>query len=124
MPANVNAHVAELLTWHGHASGGVHVPFQDRSNPIGRIIETSLVRRLRGLARSIAADSESLPRWVFLVGGPGNGKSETIQDFLACLDAELQLNGALCELLRQRFSSASGVLPRKVEVLPAHLGEL
>ena len=122
MPANTNPRVAELLSWHGHASGGVHVPFQARSNPIGRVIETPLVQRLRNLAREIAVNAESLPRWIFLVGGPGNGKSETVQDFLTRLDQELGLNGALSALLTERFSS-SGVLPRKIEVLPGDLGK-
>jgi hypothetical protein len=123
MPANVNPHVIELLSWHGHASGGVHVPFQLRSNPLGQVIVTPLVQRLRGLAREIASNAASLPRWVFLVGGPGNGKSETVQDFLVSLDEELGLNGVLRQLLTRRFSPP-GVLPRKVEVFPADLGDV
>lgn len=121
MPANVNPHVATLLTWHGHSGGGVHVPFQARSNPLGRVIETPLVHRLRGLAEQIASNAAPHPRWIFLVGGPGNGKSETVQDFLVRLDAELGLNGALLRLLEQRFSPP-GMLPRKVEITPGDLG--
>ena len=97
------------------------MPFQARSNPLGRVIETSLLHRLHTLAAAIAADAASSPRWIFLVGGPGNGKSETIQDFLTRLDAELGLEGALIQLLTQRFSP-TGILPRKIEVLPADLG--
>ncbi|WP_441253483.1 hypothetical protein [Bradyrhizobium sp. 613_E4_N2_2] len=62
-----------------------------------------------------------MPRWIFLVGGPGNGKSETVEDFLKSLDSELGLRGALCSLLEQRFG-AGNILPRKVEVLPHDLG--
>lgn len=122
VPANRNPHVLQLLTWHGQSGGGVHVPFRSRANPVGEVIETPLVQRLRGLARQIASDADSVPRWVFLVGGPGNGKSETVEDFLTSLDRELTLNGALSGLLRQRFGTA-GVLPRKVDILPADLGE-
>src|SRR5262245_53936003 len=122
MPANVNPHVAALLTWHGHASGGVHVPFQARSNPLGRVIETPLVLRLRGLAGQIASNAAPHPRWIFLVGGPGNGKSETVQDFLVRLDNELGLSGALRPLLERRFSPP-GKLPRKVEIVPGDLGD-
>ena len=122
MQANTNPRVLELLSWHGHASGGVHVPFQARTNPIGRVVETPLIQRLRGLASDIAANAESLPRWIFLVGGPGNGKSETVQDFLICLDQELGLGGALSEFLSRRFSGP-GLLPRKIEVLPSDLGQ-
>jgi hypothetical protein len=121
MPANLNPRVVELLSWHGHAKGGVHVPFQAASNPIGRTIETSLVQRLRRLANDIAANAASSPRWVFLIGGPGNGKSETVQDFLSHLDAALGLGGALCQMLSQRFAP-SGLVPRKVEVVSGDLG--
>lgn len=120
MPANVNPHAVELLSWHGHAKGGVHVPFQKASNPIGRTIETSLVQRLRRLAKDIATDAASSPRWIFLIGGPGNGKSETVQDFLSHLDAALGLGGALCQALSQRFAPTA-LVPRKVEILPADL---
>lgn len=115
MPANLNPQAVDLLSWHGHASGGVHVPFQARPNPIGRVIDTMLVRRLRTLAEGIAGDATSQPRWIFLVGGPGNGKSETVQDFLSELDSRLGLNGALVEALRSQFTQP-GLLPRKVEI--------
>lgn len=121
MPTNVNPRVVDLLSWHGHAAGGVHVPFQARSNPLGQVIETSLVRRLRALATDIAADAAFHPRWVFLVGGPGNGKSETVQDFLVHFDAALGLNDVLSQTLTQRFSRHA-LVPRKVEILPADLG--
>jgi hypothetical protein len=121
MPANLNPRVNELLSWHGHAGGGVHVPFQATGNPLGAVIETPLVLRLRALAADIAANGESRPRWIFLVGGPGNGKSETVQDFLAHLDSATGLNGALLAVLTQKFNEP-GLLKRKVEVLPADLG--
>src|SRR5215831_14570634 len=114
MPANQNPRVVELLSWHGHAKGGVHVPFQQTRNPIGRTIETSLVQRLRSLATDIANNAASSPRWIFLVGGPGNGKSQTVQDFLERLDAALALGGALTAALAGRFAP-TGLIPRKVE---------
>jgi hypothetical protein len=121
MQPNRNPHIINLLSWHGHAAGGVHVPFQARANPLGHVIETSLVLRLRELAAKICADPTSRPRWVFLVGGPGNGKSETVQDFLTHLDISLGGNGDLVNVLTQQFSRP-GLLPRKVEILPSHLG--
>lgn len=120
MPANVNPQVADLLSWHGHAAGGVHVPFQARPNPLGQVLETALVSRLRALAVQIAASASSRPRWIFLVGGPGNGKSETVQDFLTQLDSSLSMGGALVNALRLKFSRP-GLLPRKVEILPEDL---
>jgi hypothetical protein len=121
MPNNFNPRVAELLSWHGHARGGVHVPFQSTSNPLGKTIQTSLVRRLRDLASEIAANPASSPRWIFLIGGPGNGKSETVQDFLQHLDAALGLGNALCDVLTTRFSPA-GLVPRKVDIGSSDFG--
>jgi hypothetical protein len=120
MPLNLNPRTKELLEWHGHDRGGVHVPFQAGSNPLGETIPTSLVLRLRQLAASIAANANHEPRWIFLVGGPGNGKSETVQDFLSHLDASLGLGGTLSAYLTQRFGGGP-IVPRKVEVQASDL---
>ncbi len=120
MPINLNPRVKELLEWHGHARGGVHVPFQVGSNPFGSTIPTNIVSKLRNLAASIALGSGKEPRWIFLVGGPGNGKSETVQDFLVHLDDALGLGGGLCAHLTQKFGGGP-IVPRKVEVLPGDL---
>lgn len=120
MSPNSNPWALSLLTWHGHAAGGVHVPFQARSNPLGQVIETALVRRLRTLAADLARNPAYRPRWIFLVGGPGNGKSETVQDFLSELDSTIGLGGGLIDALRTKFS-ASGLIPRKVEILASDL---
>jgi hypothetical protein len=55
-----------------------------------------------------------------LVGGPGNGKSETVQDFLSHLDGSLGLAGALCRYLGQKFGGGP-IVPRKVEVVATDL---
>lgn len=115
MPPNRNPWVATLLSWHGHDQGGVHMPFQTGSNPLGATITTSLVRRLRALARAIAQGDASAPRWIFLVGGPGNGKSETVQDFLVTLDEELGMQRALIGFLAQAFAPQP-IVPRRVTV--------
>lgn len=120
MPPNVNPRVKELLEWHGHDRGGVHVPFQMRSNPVGGTIPTNLVVKLRTLAASIATNTGHEPRWIFLVGGPGNGKSETVQDFLSQLDNSLGLGGSLSGYLAQKFREGP-IVPRKVEVRAADL---
>ena len=104
MPLHRNSWIEELLTWHGHSTGGVRVPFTPQGgNPLSQTIVTRLVERLRQLAQQIATGRES-PRWIFLVGGPGNGKSEAVQDFLLTLDRELNCQGRLVDLLRQHFA--------------------
>ena len=121
MPKNKNPWIEKLLSWHGHDQGGVSVPFNDRGgNPLRdehgdpKVIETNLIKRLRDLARDIAEGTEA-PRWIFLVGGPGNGKSEAVQEFLYALDRELQCDGKLVGILKQKFSPAP-LVPWNVEV--------
>lgn len=119
MTENTNDWVKELLSWHGHDRGGVHVPFQN-NNPLGQQpIVTSLLLRLRQLASDIAKGQET-PRWIFLIGGPGNGKSEAVQDFLGALDNELHLEGQLINFLSKAFSPQP-LVPRRVQVLPSDL---
>jgi hypothetical protein len=119
MPLNTNPSVAELLSWHGQDRGGIRVPFQTGGSPFGSTIITELILRLRQLANSIAKGQKT-PRFIFLVGGPGNGKSETVEDFLRSLDGELQLGGALISILTSRFAPQP-LVRRRVEVTAADL---
>lgn len=114
MPQNRNPWVAELLSWHGHDRGGVRVPFSG-SNPLRSTIETGLILRLRTLAHSIASGDSAAPRWIFLIGGPGNGKSETVEDFLRVLDGELGMGGDLVRFLESEFNPHP-LLKRRVVV--------
>lgn len=120
MRASTNDWTKVLLSWHGHDRGGVHVPFQN-INPLGSApIITGLIHRLRKLAVDIAAGEIDTPRWLFLIGGPGNGKSETVQDFLATLDRELQMEGELVNHLVRAFSPQP-LIPRRIEVIPSEI---
>jgi hypothetical protein len=120
MPNNENPWTKELLSWHSHDRGGVHVPFQAGSNPLGAVIVTDLVQRLRGLANMIAA-GEACPRMIFLIGGPGNGKSETVEDFLSTLDNALGINGALRTRLATAFAP-NPLVRRRVEICSSDFG--
>ncbi|MCC7083668.1 MAG: ATP-binding protein [Pirellulales bacterium] len=115
---NTNSKVLELLSWHGHDAGGISVPFQSAGSPLGSRVTTPLVLRLRELARALANREDNAPRWIFLVGGPGNGKSETVQDFLESLDDALAMEGSLISILREKFRPTP-IVRRSVEVLPA-----
>ncbi len=118
MPRNINPWTSQLLSWHGHDRGGVRVPFQQGTHPLPSRIETNLIRKLRALARRLGERQANEPRWIFLVGGPGNGKSETVEDFLTALDSELSLSGRLVEHLTETFRRRE-LLKRRVEVLPS-----
>lgn len=104
MPYNVNPWVTELLSWHGHDRGGVRVPFHPTmGRPLGSVIETSLIRRIKQLARDLVDDTPETPRWVFLIGGPGNGKSEAVETFVHELDKLTHSNGALVRIAGHHF---------------------
>ena len=121
MSHNVNPWVTSLLTWHGHSSAGVRIPFNDSGgNPLRGstgVIRTPLLDRLAISASKIASDEVS-PRWIFLVGGPGNGKSEAVEQFLMQLDTELGCGGALTQQLKSGFT-AGPIVPWSVEVSSA-----
>jgi hypothetical protein len=77
------------------------------------------MQRLHQLSKFIASGKES-PRWIFLIGGPGNGKSETVQDFLTRLDEDLDMQGRLRNLLADKFRP-NPLSPRRVVIESADL---
>ena len=123
MPRNVNPWVSELLTWHGHDRGGVRVPFQaNMGKPLGETLSTPLISRLRKLAHDLVEGVPDTPRWIFLVGGPGNGKSEAVEAFIRELDEIGGIGGRLVEAVTRRFAPAP-LTPRHVTVSGAQLGD-
>jgi hypothetical protein len=123
---NVNPWVGSLLTWHGHSSAGVRIPFHETGgSPLRNtsgIIRTPLLERLEDAARDIASGTTS-PRWIFLVGGPGNGKSEAVEQFLASLDSALGCEGQLVDRLRAGFAPQP-LVPWCVEINSENAPEL
>lgn len=119
MPRNENQRVVELLSWHGHDAGGVRVPFRGGGEPLGRVLETPLVARLKQAAADIASGNDT-PRWIFLVGGPGNGKSQMVEVFIRELGARLGCERELIDLVQSQFAGTP--IPRLVEVQAADNG--
>ena len=91
------------------------MPFQTRAKPLSSTIETIVISKLITLASELSLGSDSCPRWIFLIGGPGNGKSETVESFLTSLDKELGLAGELTAILSRKFAPQP-LVPRRVEV--------
>lgn len=115
-----------LLNWSGDKAGGVKKLFYAGSGrPSGNVITTGLLTRLQSWARDIAGGKDGTPRAIFLIGGPGNGKTEAVEFTISELDAAMHLNGALLEELASRFSGQSGQPPgrlvrTKQTLFPAH----
>lgn len=120
-----------LIRWSGHHDGGVRRPFKpDSGRPTGEQIETPLVKRLRNWIRSLVA-GEDVPRVMLLVGGPGNGKTDSVEGCIEYFDAEIKANGTLTAAFAELYDVDGGQLqPRKSvvdlsnvesDVLPDHL---
>lgn len=104
-----------LLNWSGDKAGGVKKLFYKGSGrPSGDVISTGLLIRLQAWAIDLAAGKDGTPKAIFLVGGPGNGKTEAVEFTIRELDAAMRLNGALLEELASRFSGEAGEPPGRL----------
>ena len=115
VPANLNDRAAALMGWHGHDRAGVRVPFSlVGGNPLRiagggtQVIPTRLNTKLAALARDLVNRQPDAPRWVFLVGGPRNGKSESVQLFAEAVDAALEVVPNLVEFYARNFTPTAG----------------
>ncbi|PWJ81666.1 hypothetical protein C7441_110203 [Pseudaminobacter salicylatoxidans] len=115
---------AQLLNWAGNRSGGVRRLFDAGSGRPGQaVFETNLLHRLEAWARSIASESNGVPRILLLVGGPGNGKTEAIESTVGWLDTALGAEGELAAKLKKSFFPPEGTaVPRLVRVDTLGLG--
>lgn len=105
----------DLLSWSGDKAGGVKKLFYEGSGrPSGEVISTSLLERLRAWARDIGGGNAAAPRAVFLIGGPGNGKTESIEYTIRELDTAMGMNGALADELAARFGGTGNAPPGRL----------
>ncbi len=109
---------AGLLEWSGHRSGGVRKPFYDLSGrPCKDVIRTPLLERTKEWAIKIVAGEVGTARTLFLVGGPGNGKTETVEQLLVQFDQALGLGGGLLSRFETQFKGHEATAtPRLVAV--------
>ena len=110
---------AGLLEWAGHRSGGVRRIFDEGSGrpTRGAVLETPLLARLRAWADAVVAGVGGTPRIVLLIGGPGNGKTEAVEDIIGRFESALGASGSLVEKLRDAFNPHDGrTVPRQFAV--------
>lgn len=109
---------AALVDWAGHHSGGVkRLLDKDSGQPNKQLLRTSLLARLQDWAERLRVESASIPRVILLVGGPGNGKTESIESTIYWLDKSLDCEGRLVNELSAAFHPSTGfAVPRLVSV--------
>jgi hypothetical protein len=111
---------AGLLDWAGHRKGGVRKPFDsDTGRPLGKQIETKLVQQMNNWLDDLIQNglNKDTPRFIMLVGGPGNGKSDAIDGCISQFDHKLSARGELIRNFTKAFTSDQNSLPpRRVEV--------
>lgn len=83
--------------------------------PLRKTVETPLIKKIRDLARNLVDGTPGTPRWIFLIGGPGNGKSEAVEAFVQELDIQSNSQGELINLVSSKFEPGP-VAPRRVSV--------
>ena len=95
----------EYLLRHSYGQGGtVSVPARDATTPLappmhvkGRFpagVQDVLDRLVEVYAGWTPSNSDRPLEWCFLVGGPGNGKSEALRDLAGALQVELPLRSS------------------------------
>jgi hypothetical protein len=106
-----------LVNWAGHRDGGVRRPFRSESGrPTGEQIETPLVKRLNNWVANLV-EGKDCPRVLFLVGGPGNGKTDAVEGCISFFDERISANGKLAEAFSRQYAAGDNQLPpRKVIV--------
>ncbi|NGP75020.1 hypothetical protein G3570_00125 [Balneolaceae bacterium YR4-1] len=89
----------EVRKWAGHRESGVTVAFTKRTKPDKHLVKTRLIKELGKLAQDVSHKKLSDRVGIFLLGGPGNGKTEALNYFFEVLSEQVSSNGDIKELL-------------------------
>jgi hypothetical protein len=101
----------DLLNWAGHKRGGVKKPFdQSTGRPNGFVIKTELTSKID---EWISDFNETSPRIILLIGGPGNGKTDSLEYLVSKLDDKL--NTRYFDEISLKMKGSS-IVPRKVSI--------
>jgi hypothetical protein len=107
-----------FFSWSGSSDGAVKRPFEvDEKRLIGPI-QTRVIERLNAWAENVVAGF-TCPRSVFLVGGPGNGKTDAVEGTIRQLGVLLGCPDEIENHFRTEYGKYldRGVLPRKVVLI-------
>lgn len=75
----------KLSELSGSSRGAVKILFDEKSGLDNFIQETPLIKRLKDWIDLYIKEPEKQPRIIFLVGGPGNGKTQAVNELIVYL---------------------------------------
>jgi hypothetical protein len=104
-----------FFSWSGSSDGAVKRPFEaDEKRLIGPI-KTRVIERLNLWGENIVSGLAA-PRSIFLIGGPGNGKSDAVEGTIRKLGSLMGCPDEVEKHFRAEFGKHldKGILPRKV----------
>jgi hypothetical protein len=102
-------------SWKSASAGGVRRPFDETTGrPTSKRIETAITGKLEAVIQD-----KNFPKAIFLVGGPGNGKTDTLEYLVRQLDSHYSLNGQLVNEAIEQFETYS----RKIVINVSSINE-
>ena len=79
--------------------------------------------RLRDWVNDLHSGQPNVPHAVLLVGGPGNGKTEAVEEVLRTFDRTYMLSGALVSAFENIFNGENGLsIPRTAQISSLRIG--
>ncbi len=105
-----------LLNWASHKEGGVRRAFVDGGRPTGDVIETPIVKRLTQWIDHTLQSPTQTPRAVLLVGGPGNGKTDSVEQAIGIMGERLDIKAEMFQHFAAQIEAAGGAPPRLMEL--------
>jgi hypothetical protein len=106
-----------FFSWSGSSDGAVKRPFEAEEKRLIAPIKTRVTERLNRWGESIVSGLAA-PRSIFLIGGPGNGKSDAVEGTIRKLGSLMGCSAEVEEHFRAEFAKHldQKILPRKVSL--------
>jgi hypothetical protein len=106
-----------FFSWSGSSDGAVKRPFEAEEKRLIGPIKTRVTERLNRWGECIVSGLAA-PRSIFLIGGPGNGKSDAVEGTVRKLGSLMGCSAEVEEHFRSEFAKYldQGILPRKVSL--------
>lgn len=98
---NLTMNIDQLFDWQSNKNGGVCIAFTDRGRPTGEVIRNEIVDGIDyWIENLLGLDSPMLK--VFLIGGPGNGKTDALEYCVSKIAQQFDPSGAIIREIKEQ----------------------